>query len=118
MCTKNLLIFFFSSRRRHTRYWRDWSSDVCSSDLDFSFPIKYGYATVGRILDAGVGVEHLSPGDLVFVHHPHQDAFVVSADLPVRLPDRLDPTVGLFFANLETALNVVHDTPIQDRKSV
>ena len=30
----NLLIFFFSSRRRHTRYWRDWSSDVCSSDLN------------------------------------------------------------------------------------
>src|SRR5438445_13563782 len=28
-----LCIFFFSSRRRHTRYWRDWSSDVCSSDL-------------------------------------------------------------------------------------
>src|SRR3712207_9411436 len=25
--------FIFSSRRRHTRYWRDWSSDVCSSDL-------------------------------------------------------------------------------------
>src|SRR5476651_2750052 len=25
-------VFFFSSRRRHTRYWRDWSSDVCSSD--------------------------------------------------------------------------------------
>src|SRR5258707_11974562 len=28
------LDFFFSRRRRHTRYWRDWSSDVCSSDLD------------------------------------------------------------------------------------
>src|SRR3712207_1020647 len=28
-----LVCFFFSSRRRHTRYWRDWSSDVCSSDL-------------------------------------------------------------------------------------
>src|SRR5258707_4173229 len=27
-------LFFFSSRRRHTRYWRDWSSDVCSSDLN------------------------------------------------------------------------------------
>src|SRR3712207_9094468 len=27
------LFDFFSSRRRHTRYWRDWSSDVCSSDL-------------------------------------------------------------------------------------
>src|SRR3712207_7309623 len=27
------ILVFFSSRRRHTRYWRDWSSDVCSSDL-------------------------------------------------------------------------------------
>src|SRR5207245_3145737 len=30
------LIFFFSSRRRHTRCYRDWSSDVCSSDLIFA----------------------------------------------------------------------------------
>src|SRR5690606_40800972 len=29
-----LFLFFFSSRRRHTRFSRDWSSDVCSSDLD------------------------------------------------------------------------------------
>src|SRR3712207_7139184 len=29
----SFLFVFFSSRRRHTRYWRDWSSDVCSSDL-------------------------------------------------------------------------------------
>src|SRR5690625_3641516 len=29
-------LFFFSSRRRHTRWPRDWSSDVCSSDLDLS----------------------------------------------------------------------------------
>src|SRR3712207_8947399 len=29
-----MVVFFFSSRRRHTRYWRDWSSDVCSSDLE------------------------------------------------------------------------------------
>src|SRR5690606_39407413 len=28
-------IFFFSSRRRHTRFSRDWSSDVCSSDLKY-----------------------------------------------------------------------------------
>src|SRR5437762_6672373 len=27
------ILFFFSSRRRHTRYIGDWSSDVCSSDL-------------------------------------------------------------------------------------
>src|SRR5690625_6267727 len=30
-----ILIFFFSSRRRHTRWPRDWSSDVCSSDLKY-----------------------------------------------------------------------------------
>src|SRR5947209_18648317 len=36
------IFFFFSSRRRHTRYWRDWSSDVCSSDLTFTAsPAKY-----------------------------------------------------------------------------
>src|SRR5690606_41101348 len=28
------VFFFFSSRRRHTRFSRDWSSDVCSSDLN------------------------------------------------------------------------------------
>src|SRR5690606_40584542 len=28
-----IFVFFFSSRRRHTRFSRDWSSDVCSSDL-------------------------------------------------------------------------------------
>src|SRR6185295_11048707 len=33
-----MLCFFFSSRRRHTRYWRDWSSDVCSSDLRAARP--------------------------------------------------------------------------------
>src|SRR6266568_6383740 len=30
--------FFFSSRRRHTRWNCDWSSDVCSSDLGVAFP--------------------------------------------------------------------------------
>src|SRR6266700_4295425 len=29
-----IFVFFFSSRRLHTRFSRDWSSDVCSSDLD------------------------------------------------------------------------------------
>src|SRR3712207_3603240 len=33
------IFFFFSSRRRHTRYWRDWSSDVCSSDLGGGFEV-------------------------------------------------------------------------------
>src|SRR5258707_1588887 len=36
-----ICFFFFSSRRRHTRYWRDWSSDVCSSDLTVPLLIVY-----------------------------------------------------------------------------
>src|SRR5699024_11271400 len=38
--------FFFSSRRRHTRSKRDWSSDVCSSDLGHQMLI--GYARVSK----------------------------------------------------------------------
>src|SRR5205809_7201807 len=34
-----LIYFFFSSRRRHTRCSRDWSSDVCSSDLKTGVPM-------------------------------------------------------------------------------
>src|SRR5207302_6921334 len=34
-------LFFFSSRRRHTRFSRDWSSDVCSSDLVDEFFVDY-----------------------------------------------------------------------------
>src|SRR5947209_1831861 len=39
-CVFFCLFFFFSSRRRHTRYWRDWSSDVCSSDLASAAPMR------------------------------------------------------------------------------
>src|SRR3712207_2911577 len=44
--------FFFSSRRRHTRYWRDWSSDVCSSDLLERVDLRGGSC---RVLDVGTG---------------------------------------------------------------
>src|SRR5215203_467536 len=54
-----LVFFFFSSRRRHTRYWRDWSSDVCSSDLD------------GRVLNVG--------------YHQHRDGGVGLVQVPDHL---------------------------------
>src|SRR5690606_39811435 len=40
--------FFFSSRRRHTRFSRDWSSDVCSSDLDFFLDICSELSKLGH----------------------------------------------------------------------
>src|SRR5271165_16049 len=48
-----IFFFFFSSRRRHTRFSRDWSSDVCSSDLSRRSPLlsKCGQsrASAGRL---------------------------------------------------------------------
>lgn len=84
----------------------------------FAFPIKYGYAAVGKVVDVGTGVASFAPGDLVFVHHPHQSVFLVPArptvgPAPLRLPEGLDPFVGLFTANLETAINVLLDTPLR-----
>src|SRR5690348_18265923 len=42
------LIFFFSSRRRHTRWTGDWSSDVCSSDLGARRPHRAPRGAPGR----------------------------------------------------------------------
>src|SRR2546426_7784525 len=59
------LFFFFSSRRRHTRLQGDWSSDVCSSDLEgrddgrkLREEPQGGPVFVLRIADAATGVEH------------------------------------------------------------
>jgi 2-desacetyl-2-hydroxyethyl bacteriochlorophyllide A dehydrogenase len=92
---------------------KDLPLDLPTLAGSYGFPIKYGYALAGRLLDVGPDVESFSPGDPVFVHHPHQDVFIVPAETPVRLPDDLDPLLGVFAANLETALNVVHDTPLR-----
>src|SRR5206468_9240424 len=48
--------FFFSSRRRHTRSDRDWSSDVCSSDLPFIGRIPGSLAGGRGLWVAGAGV--------------------------------------------------------------
>src|SRR5437867_9225110 len=54
--------FFFSSRRRHTRSYGDWSSDVCSSDLGQVARGDLEDRDVGRLVDA----EHLG-GELALV---------------------------------------------------
>src|ERR671917_325920 len=62
----------------------------------YAFPIKYGYAAVGRVLDTGEGVDSVRPGDAVFVLHPHQSLYTAPVSLTVRLPDDLDPLLGVF----------------------
>jgi len=75
----------------------------------FGFPIKYGYASVGRVVERGSAVRGLADGDAVFVLYPHQSMYVVPAELATRLPDALDPELGVFLANVETAVNIVLD---------
>src|SRR3712207_5585720 len=98
--------FFFSSRRRHTRYWRDWSSDVCSSDLQIAVaaPILFGLLVKvpavplhGWLLD-------------VYVSSPTSTNVVLSGVLPklgtyglIRiaiplLPQGVEPFLGLLAA--------------------
>src|SRR5207249_8475653 len=75
--------FFFSSRRRHTRSKRDWSSDVCSSDLR---------EAVRQMRAALVhGLAHLPDGFAVGLPPPHADRPVPAEKLPEpREVDRLD----------------------------
>src|SRR5215203_6073518 len=47
-------VVFFSSRRRHTRYWRDWSSDVCSSDLEELSPADISDYLSGLMIGAEI----------------------------------------------------------------
>ena len=87
----------------------DLPPDLPTVDGDFRLPIKFGYASVGRVVEAGAEVADLAVDDLVFVHHPHQTEYVVPADFPILLPKRLPPQRGVFAANLETATTVVLD---------
>src|SRR5271168_1350816 len=44
------IFFFFSSRRRHTRSYGDWSSDVCSSDLCYQAPLSKAYTSKAPVI--------------------------------------------------------------------
>lgn len=72
---------------------------------DFPAPVKYGYASVGRV-ESG-------PPDLlgrrVFCLHPHQDRYVVPAESVTPLPDTVTDARGVLAANMETAVNGLWD---------
>src|SRR5690606_38021981 len=53
----SVVFFFFSSRRRHTRFSRDWSSDVCSSDLAEVGEAEIDGDAAAPLLGKAVGVD-------------------------------------------------------------
>jgi NADPH:quinone reductase-like Zn-dependent oxidoreductase len=71
----------------------------------FPFPVKYGYANVGRV-EAG---EAALTGQAVFSLYPHQSHFVLPADAVIALPANVPPERAVLAANMETALNAVWD---------
>jgi threonine dehydrogenase-like Zn-dependent dehydrogenase len=83
---------------------------------DFPFPVKYGYASVGRVI---AGASTLA-GKHVFCLHPHQTAYVVAEEAVVAIPEGVPPERAVLAANLETAVNALWDSPPQvgDRVTV
>ena len=73
------------------------------------YPLKYGYAAVGEIIDAGPGVGRDLIGQTAFCLHPHESCFTVAADEIVPVPEDVDPMGALFLANMETAVNFLMD---------
>src|SRR5256885_2817789 len=76
--------FFFSSRRRHTRLQGDWSSDVCSSDLD-----RPGHLAVADIHARRAAVRQDGGGDLGQVHVARSEEHTSELQSPCNLVCRL-----------------------------
>lgn len=72
---------------------------------EFPGPVKYGYASVGRV-EAGPA-KWL--GQRVFCLYPHQDCYVVPAEAVVPLPDAVSDARGVLAAAMETAVNGLWD---------
>ena len=83
---------------------------------DFPFPVKYGYCTVGEVMEG----EAALVGARVFCLHPHQDYFVVPQTALALSPQGLAPERAVLAANMETALNIIWDAEIRpgDRVAV
>src|SRR5256886_8435056 len=71
----------------------------------FPFPVKYGYATVGRV-EAGAGD---LAGRVVFALFPHQNVFSLPVDAVVPVPVDVPPRRAVLAANMGTALNAGGD---------
>lgn len=72
----------------------------------FPFPVKYGYALVGTIVDGPKS----RVGETVFALHPHQSVATLDDDAAMTVPAAVPPRRAALAANMETALNVVWDS--------
>lgn len=73
------------------------------------FPLRYGYACVGRVTAVGAETEPGWIGRTVFAFHPHTSHFTVPAAQVIVVPDDIDPLRAALLPNMETAVNLVMD---------
>lgn len=75
----------------------------------FRYPLKYGYAAVGRVVEIGSRVDSSWQGRVVFSFHTHENYFLSSPSELLHLPDDLSPEEAAFLPNMETAVNFLMD---------
>jgi 2-desacetyl-2-hydroxyethyl bacteriochlorophyllide A dehydrogenase len=74
-----------------------------------AFPLKYGYAAVGRVVELGPDAPAHWQDKLVFVFHPHEDFFLAAPVELLPVPPGLAPEEALFLPNMETAVTLILD---------
>tara|TARA_R110000772_G_scaffold34492_2_gene83602 strand:+ start:1787 stop:2800 length:1014 start_codon:yes stop_codon:yes gene_type:complete len=87
-------------------------------DLDSTYPLAYGYASVGTIEAVGSMVDPAISGKLIFAFQPHASHFICKAAQVIFLPDEISAEAGIFLANMETAVNLLIDAAPQTNESV
>ena len=83
------------------------SHDALSSGL--KYPLAYGYACVGRVIEAGPHVDPEWVGRFVFSFQPHTTHFIARPEALFPVPKGLAPEAACFLPNMETAVNLVQD---------
>ncbi len=75
----------------------------------FRYPLKYGYAAVGEVLEVGPDIDQSWQGRPIFCFHPHESHYTAQIDDIIAIPERLDILDALFLPNMETAVNFLMD---------
>jgi 2-desacetyl-2-hydroxyethyl bacteriochlorophyllide A dehydrogenase len=76
---------------------------------NFSYPLKYGYASIGKIVEIGSQVNKIWLDQTVFCFHPHESHYVTAVDQVTPVPTDIDPLDALFLPNMESAVNFLMD---------